>query len=276
MSRPSAWTANGESNTPAVPLIGIGEVRHARTRPVANRFVYPTYFLFLPMRTLRDRPSAQLRRNRFGIVSFHDADHGAGGDDSLAWLEGLLAGEGVCGATGEIWLQCYPRVLGFVFKPVSFWYCHRDDGELAAIVVEVNNTFGERHCYLLHGPSLAFGREIRATKAFHVSPFCRVAGDYRFRFLRGAAGPADRPARALARIDHHDEAGLLLRTSLSGALEPLTKASARRAFVAVPWLTLGIVVRIHWQALRLWARRVPFQRKPAPPRSFVTAEDRTP
>ena len=108
--------------------------------------------------------------------SFHDRDHGDGRHDALAWLDEVLHGEGIADAGGEVWLQTYPRVLGYVFKPVSFWYCHRGDGSLAAIVVEVNNTFGERHCYLLDGPDLAWGRELRARKVFHVSPFCAVAG----------------------------------------------------------------------------------------------------
>jgi uncharacterized protein len=179
-------------------LIGIGEVRHARIRPARNRFVYPTYFLMLPMRSLRAAPGSALPRNRFGLISFFDRDHGDGRADSLAWLDELLAREGVANAGGEVWLQCYPRVLGFTFKPVSFWYCHRPDGTLAAVVVEVNNTFGERHCYLLAGPELGFGRELRATKVFHVSPFCDVSGSYRFRFMRSEAHQ-----RIVARIDHH-------------------------------------------------------------------------
>ncbi|MEY3473954.1 MAG: hypothetical protein RL087_412, partial [Pseudomonadota bacterium] len=163
---------------PAVPQLALGEVRHQRLRPAVHAFDTGTYFLLLPLRALRDRAHPGLARNRFGLVSWHDADHGEGegGPDALGWLEALLEREGVQGADGEIWLQTYPRVLGYVFKPVSFWYCHRQDGSLAAVVAEVNNTFGERHCYLLAGPDLAFGREVTATKVFHVSPFCQVHG----------------------------------------------------------------------------------------------------
>ena len=276
------------------PLLGIGEVRHTRLRPADNRFVYPTYFLMLPMRSLRRAPDAALRRNRFGLVSFFDRDHGDGRADALAWLDELLAREGVAGATGEVWLHCYPRVLGHTFKPVSFWYCHRADDTLAAVVVEVNNTFGERHCYLLAGEGVAFGRELRAAKAFHVSPFCDVSGSYRFRFMRTGlhpAAPEERTdpsmplptasrttprttprtiARTIARIDHHDAAGALIRTSVSGVLRPLTAASARAAFFGMPLMTLGVIARIHWQALRLWAKRVPFVHKPAAPARFTT------
>ena len=259
----------------ATPLLGRGEVRHARLRPVVHRFAYPTYFLLLPMRSLRARPCAALARNRFGLVSFHDSDHGDGGTDSLAWFDGLLAGEGIDDATGEVWLHCFPRVLGHTFKPVSFWYAHRHDGTLAAVVAEVNNTFGERHCYLLRGPELAFGREMRASKCFHVSPFCSVAGEYRFRFMRTDLHPpslASRRSRdrTVARIDHHDDAGVLLQTSVSGDLEALNRRSMRAAFFRWPLLTIAVVARIHWQALRLWTKRVPFLSKPKPPQSFVS------
>ncbi len=263
------------SDATPVPLLGFGQVRHTRLRPVPNAFVYPTYFLLLPMRSLRRQPAKSLARNRRAWLSFHDRDHGDGGEDSLAWLEAMLEREGVADADGEVWLHCYPRVLGFAFKPVSFWYCHRADGSLAAIVVEVNNTFGQRHCYLLRGDTLAFGREQRIAKTFYVSPFCAVAGDYRFRFLRTDLHPAGAEARngrgrTLARIDHHDENGLLLQTSVSGVLTPLTARSAAAAFFRIPVLTLSIVLRIHWQAVRLWLKRVPLVARPAPPDSSPT------
>ena len=261
--------------SPAAPLLGIGQVRHARVRPTRHAFVYPTYFLMLPLRSLRAHASPMLCRNRFGLVSFFDADHGDGRSDSLEWLDGLLAGEGISDASGEVWLHCYPRVLGYAFKPVSFWYCHRDDASLAAIVVEVNNTFGERHCYLLAGPKLRLGAEVEARKVLHVSPFCAVAGSYRFRFLHAglhpfAASARNGIARTVARIDHHDEAGLLIRTSVSGVLEPLSPSRVRAAFFGMPLMTWGVIVRIHWQALRLWMRKVPFFTKPPAPRTFVS------
>ncbi|MEP7299289.1 MAG: DUF1365 domain-containing protein [Burkholderiales bacterium] len=249
-----------------VALIGTGHVRHARLRPTRHRFVYATYFLMLPMRSLRGAPASALAHNRFGLISFFDRDHGDGRADSLAWLDELLGREGIADATGEVWLHCYPRVLGFTFKPVSFWYCHRTDGSLAAIVVEVNNTFGERHCYLLAGPEIAFGRELRASKVFHVSPFCDVAGSYRFRFMRSEGARAT----TIARIDHHDAQGLLIQTSVSGSLQPLTPSSARAAFFGMPLMTFGVIARIHWQALKLWCKRVPFFRKPEPPSTFIT------
>jgi uncharacterized protein len=123
-------TAAAEARTAATAraLLGVGVVRHRRLRPAANAFVYPTWFVLLPMRSLRAQPCDGLPRNRRGLLSFHDRDHGDGRSDALAWLDELLAGEGVNDANGEVWLHTYPRVLGFVFKPVSFWYCHRASG----------------------------------------------------------------------------------------------------------------------------------------------------
>ena len=252
---------------PVRALIGRGEVRHTRLRPVRRAFRYPTWFLLLPMRTLRTQPDPVLARNRAGVVSFHDRDHGDGGADALAWFERLLADEGITDADGEVWLHTYPRVLGYAFKPVSFWYAHRADGSLRAIVAEVNNTFGERHCYLLTGTAtapLGWGRELRAAKVFHVSPFCAIEGGYRFRFMRTAD-------RTVARIDHDDATGQpLLQTSVSGQLAPLTRRALHQAWLGSPLLTLGVMARIHWQALHLWRQRLPFFRKPVPPAALVS------
>lgn len=255
----------------AAPLIGFGQVRHTRLRPRRHAFAYRSYFLMLPMRSLRAWPQshAGLAVNRAGAISFHDADHGDGRSPedggALAWIDEMLRSEGIHDAEGEVWLHCYPRVLGYAFKPVSFWYCHRSDGSLRAIVVEVNNTFGERHCYLLDAPR--YGAELHADKVFHVSPFCESSGSYRFVFLRGARGESD---RCLVRVDHHDAAGPLLQTSVSGELLPVGPQTLRRALWAYPAMSLAVIVHIHWQALRLWLKRVPLRSKPAPPANFVS------
>ncbi len=245
------------------PQIGIGQVRHTRLRPARHAFAYPTYFLMLPLRSMRRDGPGAIARNRAAALSFHDRDHGDGRGDALAWIDEVLAREGIAGADGEVWLHCYPRVLGYAFKPVSFWYCHRADGSLRAILVEVNNTFGERHCYLLDAP--AFGAELRARKVFHVSPFCQVTGDYRFRFMV----TPDRQ-RTVVRIDHDDADGPLIQTSVSGTLQPATVQALRSALWRHPAMTLGVIARIHWQALQLWLKRVPFFRKPGTPDAFVT------
>lgn len=260
-----------------MPLIGFGTVRHTRLRPARNAFVYPTYFLMLPLRAMQDQRNPACRSalayNRPAGLSFFDSDHGDGRGPAqggaIGWLDELLHSEGILDATGEAWLHCYPRVLGHTFKPVSFWYCHRaaddDGGSLRAIVVEVNNTFGERHCYLLDAPR--FGVELEAAKVFHVSPFLQTEGRYRFRFMRAAH---DAVEKTVARIDYDDSRGAVLQTSVNGSLEPITQQAIRKALWRYPAMTVGVVFHIHLQAARLWFKRVKWIGKPKAPESFVT------
>ena len=248
--------------------IVFGSVMHRRLRPVGHRFVYPVFSLLLPLDRLEQAEAPFFSVNRSNLFSFRHADHGArDGSHPLPWIRALLAREGVP-ADGEIWLQCFPRMLGYVFNPVSFWYCHDRSGALVAVLAEVNNTFGERHNYLVahaDGRPIHDGETLEARKVFHVSPFMAVAGHYRFRFRARLDD-----ARRLARVDLANAAGDLLHTSISGRAAPLTAARLARAFFGYPWMTLGVMARIHWQALRLWLKRVPFFRKPEPPLEETT------
>ncbi len=254
---------------PLQALLCSGEVWHSRLRPATNTFSYGVFTLMLPLRTLAEADLVTLlcSRNRFNLLSFHDCDHGDGKTPLLQWIDSLLTSENILDADGEIWLQTFPRVLGYVFNPVSFWYCHRKNGELRAILCEVNNTFGERHFYLLDtGGHMPWGAELSAKKVFHVSPFCAVTGNYHFRFMRSSQATNGKVTeRLVARIDYEDEAGPLLLTQVSGTLHPLTNASAAKAFFSHPLMTLNVIVRIHWQAIKLFAKRVPFFSKPLPP-----------
>jgi DUF1365 family protein len=244
------------------PELVCGQVMHRRLRPAQNRFVYRVFFLRLPLSRLAEAANPMLSLNRFNLLSFNFRDHGArDGSHPLAWIRALLAREGLGCADGEVWLQAFPRVLGYVFNPVSFWFCEDRAGRTRAIVAEVNNTFGERHCYLLSHPdrrAIEDGDDLVARKVFHVSPFFPVSGAYRFRFA--TAGRL-----RMARIDYCDESGPLLLTSISGRPQPLTAARLAKAFVTHPLMSLAVMARIHWQAARLWAKRVPFFPRPAPP-----------
>ncbi|NRR32757.1 DUF1365 domain-containing protein [Oxalobacteraceae bacterium] len=267
--RPDA--AHG-ADSAATPELCFGQVRHTRLRPLHNAFHYGVYFLRLPLRTLGGAGFASrlCSRNRFNLLSFHDRDHGDGRQALPDWIDGLLREQGIADADGEIWLQTMPRVLGYVFNPVSLWFCHRRDGALRAVLCDVRNTFGERHFYLLDSAAgIAAGQELSARKVFHVSPFCAVEGGYRFRFFAPPpAGTAQ--ARKLVCIDYDDLAGPLLRTRWSGRAGPVSDGAVARAFFGYPLMTLGVIVRIHWQALRLWLGRVPLFSKPLPPQQKVT------
>ncbi len=246
--------------------IGFGEIRHARLRPTRHAFSYRSFFVRLAMHELAGKSQGNwlFAVNRRAALSIHEQDHGDGSGSS-EWLHDLLRNAGLPAAQ-QFWLHAFPRMFGYSFKPVSFWFCHDASGALFAIVAEVHNTFGERHCYLLSkagAAPLKQGEALSATKSFHVSPFCDVVGRYRFRFVNTGQ-------RSCARIDYDDAQGPLLATSLSGRLQPLTRRSAVSALIAYPFFTLGVIARIHWQALRLWRSKVPFRTKPPAPPAFVT------
>lgn len=159
-----------------------------------------------------------------------------------------------------------------MFNPVSFWFCHRRDGALRAVLCDVSNTFGERHLYLLNkGTPIANNTELATAKVFHVSPFCRVEGNYRFRFMRTGRQPNTTfSERTVARIDYDDAAGPILLTSITGTSRPLNDRNIMQALLRFPLMTFSVIARIHWQALKLWIKRVPFFHKPTPPQQELS------
>ena len=173
---------------------------------------------------------------------------------------------------GEIWLQTFPRVLGYVFNPVSFWIYTRVDHSVCAVLAEVNNTFGERHCYLLrkeNGESLCSGETLISKKVFHVSPFCDLSGEYRFRFL--FSRDSESKVNSVCRIELFIDQQPLIYTSISGRDHILSKAMLRRAKFQYPMMTFGVIARIHWQALKLWLKGVPFHSKPEAPKMEISS-----
>ncbi len=239
------------------PRLLVGHVMHRRLRPAVNAFVYPVFYVQLPLRTVAAAECGIFSVDRWNLLSFQSRDHGPrDGSPLLPWMQHLLRTHGLPD-DGEIVLQTFPRVLGFVFNPVSFWFCHDRSGALIAVLAEVNNTFGGTHSYLLHNPAgapLVDGLELQAGKVFHVSPFCNVEGDYRFRFQRETG-------TQVAHIDYYDQGRAeepVLLTAISGKPQPWTAGALWLAFLRMPLLTFGVIARIHWQALKLWLKKVPF------------------
>jgi DUF1365 family protein len=238
----------------ARPRLLIGQVMHRRLRPVGNAFTYPVFYVQLPVAGLAAARCAIFSVDRSNILSFQQKDHGPrDGSPLLPWIQSRLRERGLP-ADGEITLQCFPRMFGYVFNPVSFWFCRDRAGELITVLAEVSNTFGGHHSYLLHNPDgapLRDGQLLHADKAFHVSPFCEIEGGYRFRFhLQGNC--------QIVRIDYDDAEGELLRTSISGKPLAWSARALLGAFLRMPLLTAGVMARIHWQALMLWQKGVPF------------------
>lgn len=239
-----------------------GTVLHRRLRPKPHRLSYRVFWLLLDLDEL-DAISQSLRlfsRGRFNLLSFHDRDHGDGSRCPLrAQIEGELVGMGIKLDGGPIRVLTMPRVLGFVFNPISVFYCHRADGRLAALVYEVTSTFGERHAYVIPVEDGDADRGVirqTAAKALYVSPFMDMAMSYAFR------GRLPDEHLALV-IDGSDAEGLLIHASVRGRRAALTDGAILRSALAVPFLTVKVVAAIHWEALKLWARGIPLTRRPS-------------
>lgn len=238
-----------------------GRVMHRRSLPRENRFVYPVFFLLLDMDGLGALKSWLFGVNRRRPLAFHYKDYGDG-RDPRRWVREQLVACGVNDCDGKLWLQTFPRLFGYLFNPVSFWYCARRDGTIGAIVAEVNNTFGEGHCYVLLPDAGSGGFEaVYANKRLYVSPFYPVSGGYRFHFNLDFDNPR-------VSIDYFDQGSLQLSTVIWGQSRPWSVAALLGVLSRQPLLTLGITIRIHWQALRLWLKGVPLAKRPT-----ATAEE---
>jgi hypothetical protein len=242
-----------------------GSVTHVRLRPVRHRLRYRMLTMLLDLAELPEL-SRRLRlfgHNRRAVFAFHDRDHGDGSETPLAdQLAAMLRGAGLDPTGGRIQVLCMPRVLGMVFNPITVYFCHAADGALQAMVYEVNNTFGQRHTYLIP----ATGTEIQhqgCDKRFYVSPFMDMQQRYRFR----VAPPADRFALA---IESADDQGPLLYAAFTGRRRPLTDAGLARALLAHAGQAARVVGGIHWEALKLWRKGLRLRPRPEPPPEPVT------
>ena len=242
-----------------------GQVMHKRTLPKVNAFSYGIYYLALNLDALNNMPLAY---NRFAAMSFYDKDHGArDGSDLKIWAKKILDDFDLHKADGEIVLVCMPRIFGYVFNPVSFWVCYDASGDIRAILSEVHNTFGERHTYICaHDDQRPITDTdiMAADKDFHVSPFLERTGHYRFRFKA-----SDRSFGAW--IDYYNnEENKQLITSLLGTFSPMMKKDLRHVFWRYPLVPMKAILLIHWQALKIITKRIPYISKPQQNEKTIT------
>ena len=243
----------------AAAALYVGEVMHARLKPMGHRFSYRVMSLLIDLDRLAeaDRQSPLFGVNRAALYSFHEADHGARDGSSLrAYAQRCAAERGIDLTGGRVLLLCYPRLLGYTFNPLSVYFCYRADGELALMIYEVRNTFGDIHPYVLpvqraksakpacgsSRTSCSTSRPSSRWRCATISAFCR------------------RSERVKLRILETDREGPLLAATFNGHRRALNTGELLRAFFAFPLVTLKIMAAIHWEALRLWlkgARLVP-------------------
>ncbi|MGA0545078.1 DUF1365 domain-containing protein [Brevundimonas sp. VNH65] len=241
----------------------IGEVTHRRLRPREHRLRYRVFWMLLDLDQIDDidRKLKLFSRNRFNLLSFHDRDHGLGDGSALRdRIEDLVSRAGVEIAGGAVRLMTMPRVLGFVFNPISLYYCSGPDGVLKAMVYEVTSTFGVRHAYVIPLSAEDARRGLirqGAAKALYVSPFMGMDMDYAFR------GHAPGECMDMT-VDGLDDEGLLITAQMRGGRRDLSDAQVLRTALAFPFLTLKVVAAIHWEALKLWIKGVRLTRQPPP------------
>jgi uncharacterized protein len=244
-----------------------GWVMHRRLKPRRHRFRYRAWWLLLDIDEL-PQLSARLRwlsHGRFNLFAFHDADFGHDTAPLRQQVERQLAESGIAFDGGAIRLLCMPRVLGYAFNPLSIFFCYGRAGEITAIVYEVHNTFGERHSYVMAAAPGESDVVRQATKKrFHVSPFMDMDMGYEFRVTH----PADTISVG---ISGSDAAGPLIHATLQARRRELCDAQLLRLLITHPLVTLKVIGAIHWEALRLLAKRVRPRAYPGPPAAAITA-----
>lgn len=236
----------------------VGSTSHKRFAPQPHGFRYRIFQLLVDADRLEEAFAGLrwIKLERFGLMSYRARDHGArDGSPLRTWVEDLLAEAGLECTAARIRLLCFPRVLGFVFNPLSVVFVEDEAGALEAVIYEVNNTFGERHAYVVPG-----GRRTAAEKRFFVSPFYDVEGEYRFELTP----PEERFAlRIVKAVDGRPD----FIATQSAERRPLTDAAVLKLFLGLPLMTLKVVAAIHWEALRLWLKGTPLKARPKRPKT---------
>lgn len=245
-----------------------GNVVHARLRPRQHKLRYRVFCLLLDLDELPalGKLSRLLGINAGGVLSFWEKDHGDGRPTGLRdWVEAQLDAAGIEMGRPTIRMLCYPRMFGYVFNPLTVYFCSDEAGQTRAILYEVCNTFGERHTYIIPAEGTAEAVEHSCAKELYVSPFMPMECAYHFHI----EPPGE---RVLVSINETDPEGMLLRAAFSGKREALTGKALVRALLGYPLMTLKVMGAIHWEALKLWRKGVPFHRhRPAAQRIATTA-----
>lgn len=251
---------------PDVPAVFyVGPVMHARFRPVPHRFQYQVFSLLVDLDRLEEanRLSRFFSVGRFNLIGFDLRPHGPRpGDDPRRAIPRMLEEAGLAEPVEKVFLLCYPRVMGFVFNPLSVYFAYGAGDRLIGVVYEVRNTFGERHSYVApvrQGEVSPAGLRQSASKLFYVSPFLDQTMRYLFRVLPPGG------ERLSLRILETDPAGPMLAATFTGRPEPITDRACLRLTFRMPLMTLKVVAGIHFEALRLWLKGIRFFSRPARP-----------
>lgn len=247
-------------------FLSYAKVFHKRVTPSVNQFCYDVFYICLDIDNLRNIKSKFLSIDKFNIFSFYQKNHGArDGSNLRLWLNEILKKFKIDNVE-QVMLLSHPKILNFGFNPVSFWFCLDMNNNLLAVLAEVNNTFGEYHSYLIFNKDkkpITQDQWFEAKKEFHVSPFYKVDGSYKFRFIFNKK-------KIAVWIDYFNDDKTLL-TSIAAQNKDLNDLNLIKSFLKYPFMMFKVIVLIHWQALKILFKKNKYIPKPKQSNKKITS-----
>ena len=246
-----------------------GSVIHKRFKPKEHFFKYKVFSLFIDLSELNELNDKLnfFSLNKFNLISFYERDHGDRDCSSLVnWVKINLEKNDINTEDIKIKLLCYPRILGYVFNPLSIFFIYNKKENLISILYEVKNTFGEQHTYVFKVENENKLIQNNCSKKFHVSPFIEMDCKYFFRILN--------PGKNLSvKIDQYDQEGKILFASQDGKRSDLTSKNLMNSYIKHPLMTFKIISAIHFEAFKLWIKGIKFVKKKLKIKNNITVEN---
>jgi DUF1365 family protein len=240
---------------------------HKRLLPKVNQFVYDVFYLCFDIAKINNLSNKIFSLNKFNLFSFYEKDYGPKDGSSIEnWAWNILKNQQIDKNINKIFLFTHPRVLGYVFNPASFLFCLDKQEKLQAVIVQVNNTFGESHCYVVFNKDsspILQNQWLEADKEFHVSPFFNIEGCYKFRFIF-------EQNKIAIWIDYFTNEKTLLTSVICKKEVDFGNLNLILAFIKIPFLTFKIIILIHIQALKIVIKKIKYIAKPEQKNSKIT------
>ena len=246
-----------------------GNVIHKRFKPKEHFFKYKVFSLFIDLSELNklDESLKFFSLNKFNLISFYEKDHGErDGSSLLDWVKNNLTSNKINTDNIKVKLLCYPRILGYVFNPLSIFFIYDKNENLISILYEVKNTFGEQHTYVFKVQGDNKLIQNNCSKKFHVSPFIEMDCNYFFRILH----PREKLSVV---IDQYDKEGKILFASQDGERCDLTSKNLMKSYLKHPLMTFKIISAIHFEAFKLWIKGIKFIKKKLKIKNNLTMEN---
>ena len=246
-----------------------GQVIHKRFKPKVHSFRYDVFSLLIDLSELEklDKQVNFFSYNKFNWISFYDKDHGdRDGSSLINWVQKNLRKNNISTENIKIKILCYPRIFGFVFNPLSFFYVYNSNENLISILYEVKNTFGEQHTYIFRIEKDANLIQNNCSKKFHVSPFIQMNCNYFFRLLK----PGNKISVIIDQYENEDK---ILYASQDGIRTDFNTKYLIKSFLNHPLMTFKIIIAIHYEAFKLWSKGIKFIKKKIKIKNNITIEN---